>query len=72
MQAEFDMITVSRFGIPKGYYWILTYKRNNDSESISHACKVMPTKEQAWDDLAVFMANLIEKVNSRVDDTQDQ
>jgi hypothetical protein len=62
MKASFDLITVRQFGIPKGYYWILSYKKDDDSQAINHACKVMPTEQQAWDDLAIFMANLIEEV----------
>lgn len=58
-----DIVTVSKYGRPEYYYWVLQEVTGNSFVN-THIGKYVKTENEAYDDLGEFVAKLIEQVKA--------
>lgn len=58
-----DIVTVSRYGRPEYYYWVLQLIGEGTSKSIYRG-EPVKTEDEVYDDLGEFVAKLIEQVKA--------
>lgn len=56
-----DIVTVSKFGVPQHYYWVLQ-EVTKDTFKDTYRGKSVKTEDEAYDDLGEFVSKLIEQV----------
>jgi hypothetical protein len=56
-----DIVTVSRYGRPEYYYWVLQLIGEGTLKNI-YIGNSVKTEDEAYDDLGEFVAKLIEQV----------
>lgn len=58
-----DIVTVSRYGRPEYYYWVLQLIDEGTFIN-THIGNHVKTEDEAYDDLGEFVAKLIEQVKT--------
>lgn len=69
-----DIVTVSKYGRPEHYYWVLQEVTGNSFVN-THIGKYVKTEDEAYDDLGEFVGKLIDRVvelQSSVSDLSSQ
>jgi len=56
-----DIVTVSKYGRPEYYYWVLQ-EITGTSYVNTHMGKHVKTEDEAYDDLGEFVGKLIDRV----------
>ena len=56
-----DIVTVSKYGRPEHYYWVLQ-EVTGTSFVNTHTGKYVKTEDEAYDDLGAFISSLIDKI----------
>lgn len=61
-KTTIDIVTVSKYGRPEHYYWVLQ-EVTGDSFVNTHIGRHVKSEDEVYDDLGAFISCLIDKVN---------